>query len=442
MKTSTLLLLLLLSHAAGAQIIYTICGNGEPDYSGDYGPAINAKVNYPFGIVVDRYDNIYFADGINSAVRMIDTLGIITTVAGNGFQGYSGDGGPALMARMSIPLSIAIDKSHNIYVAEEGNSVIRKIDTHGIITTIAGTGVAGYSGDNGPAVNAQLYAPSAIAFHKNGNLLVACSVETSAIRIIDTTGIIHTIAGTGVAGYAGDNGPATNAQISEVLGLATDTAGNIYFSDFGNQRIRKINSAGIISTYAGTGVLGFSGDGGPATLAQLHTPGNLTLDSADNLYVVDIDNARIRRISTSGIITTIAGNGSTVWSGDGGSPLAAGMQVRCSAFDKKGNIYLTDCMNNRIRKIMYNVGQTNYSNNNSVSITPNPAHGNITLKISGAVSEQLRIVITDIMGRPITETSGQTNSDITLHLDAPPGLYQLTVAGTTVYQTEKMVIEQ
>jgi len=347
----TLAIPLFILPTAKAQIITTIAGTiGSPGYSGDGGPAINARFNYPFGIAADNKGNIYVFDQLNAVIRKINPAGIISTFAGNGTVGYSGDGGPATAAQLSNHYSgnPAIDNAGNIYISDAGNFVIRKINRAGVITTIAGNGSFGYSGDGGPARSAQI-TPRDLAVDNTGN--VYFTDGQSRIRKVGTNGIITTIAGTGNFGFSGDGGPATAANI-DAGGIAVDNANNIYFTHVNTDRIRKINAAGIISTIAGIGMEGYSGDGGPATLAALKEPQDVHVDLSGNIYIADY-NHTIRKINTSGIISTVAGTGTPGFSGDGGPATSAQLDYPVSVWvDSCGNIYIPDFWNQHvIRKV-------------------------------------------------------------------------------------------
>jgi sugar lactone lactonase YvrE len=349
--TITILLLLGFSRQAQAQNIYTAAGNGVQIFSGDGGPAKAAQLNSPFGVAVDKNGNIYIADMQNNRVRKLSPSGIITTVAGDSIQGFNGDGGPGTSAELSAPSDIAVDASGNIYISDQANNRIRKLNSSGIISTIAGTGAAGFNGDTIAAVNAELNAPAALVFDTAGDLFIADS-QNQRIRKINAAGIITTVAGNGQVGWSGNGGLATNARLGIPTGIALDKAGNLYIAESGNLIVRKVNTTGIISAFAGSGVPGFSGDGGQAVSAEFYRIQNLAIDSAGNLLIADYGNYRIRKVNTSGIISTFAGTGTPGYSGDGGLANAAQLNGLIGlAADNNGNVYLSDNADNRIRKI-------------------------------------------------------------------------------------------
>jgi len=327
---------------AHAQIITTIAGNGSFSISGDGGPATDAGIQLPSAIAVDGAGNIYITSG--GRIRKIDASGTINQFAGGG-TGI--DGTPAVSASIPSPSNIAVDPVGNFLLSSSNK--IRKINTIGIISTVAGTGTYGYTGDGGPALVADLLSPGYVVFDGTGNLYIAHAYH---IRKINTAGVITTIAGINVAGYSGDGGQATAAEFDGVSSIAIDPSGNLYFADQGNNVIRKINTAGIISTIAGNGIAGFSGDGGPASIASLHLPDGLAFDPWGNLVFTDHLNGRIRKIDPSGIITTIAGDGSPFYSGDGGPATAASLFYPAGiCVNQLGDIYVNDRQNYRIRKI-------------------------------------------------------------------------------------------
>ncbi|MHB8258722.1 MAG: NHL domain-containing protein [Bacteroidia bacterium] len=335
-----------------AQIITTIAGNGMAGYSGDGGQGTSAELYYPFSITLDKVGNVYIADTYNNRIRKLNTAGIITTVAGGGTSGL-GDGGQATAAHLDEPTQVIFDNSGNMYICDMLHPRIRKVNTSGIITTIAGNGSGGFFGDGGQATAAQFYYPQYMTFDGTGNLFIA-DVGNNRIRKINTLGIINTIAGTGVGGYSGDGGQATAAKFNGPDGVTFDTKGNLYIADYSNNRIRVVNTAGIITTIVGTGVAGYSGDGGPATAAEINGPNDgIVFDALGSFYIPDALNNRVRKVNTLGIITTIAGNGTAGYSGDGGLAIAAELNYPGAvALDSSlCNLYIADLYNNRIRMV-------------------------------------------------------------------------------------------
>lgn len=329
--------------------ITTIAGNGDAAFYGDGGPATDAALFHPLGVCTDDHGNLFFADAINSRIRKVDAAGIITTVAGNGGRRFSGDGGPATDAQLGIPNGVGTDDAGNLYIADTNNHRIRKVDTSGIITTIAGTGSRGRSGDGGPAINARLDIPLSVVVDDGGNVLIA---EALAIRAVNTSGIISKLAGNDSCCFAGDGGVATDASLRFPRGLSADGAGNLLIADEGNSRIREVDASGIITTVAGNGKFGFSGDLGPAIDAQLRSPRGVAADSAGNFFIADSRNHRIRKVDPTGIITTVAGNGSPGFSGDGGPATAASLNEPMNvATSPAGDLFIADSRNNRIRRV-------------------------------------------------------------------------------------------
>jgi sugar lactone lactonase YvrE len=327
--------------------IQTVAGNGTAGYAGDGGPAVAAELSDPFGGAVDSAGNLYIADWGNARIRKVSN-GTVTTVAGNGTEGYGGDNGPATSAELSYPIGVAVDSAGNLYVADTYNQRIRKI-SNGVITTVAGVGTAGFSGDNGAATSAQLNYPYGVAVDSSGNLYIA-DYGNNRIRKV-SNGVITTVAGTGTAGFAGDGGLAVSAQVNQPISVAVDSSGRLYIADYGNDRIRGVSS-GIIATVAGNGTPGFAGDGGPATGAQLYSPRGVAVDSGGNLYIADTYNQRIREV-TSGVIFTIAGNGTPGYSGDGATASSAELYDPTGvAIGSGSNVYIADLANSRIRVLI------------------------------------------------------------------------------------------
>ena len=382
-------------------IITTIAGTGVRGFIGDGGPAVEAKLDGPRGIAVDGAGNVYIADSGSNRIRRVDPSGIITTIAGTGESGSSGDGGPAVEAKLDGPRGIAVDGAGNVYIADYYNYRIRRVDPSGTITAFAGTGRLGFSGDGGPAVEAKLgELRGGVAVDEAGNVYVAhwgnhrirrvdasgtittFAVETGIegiavdgagnayisrpgahqIRRVDASGIITTIAGTGESGegepiyqpggFSGDGVPAVEAQLNGPSGVAVDGAGNVYIADYGNHRVRRVDASGTITTFAGTGEGGFSGDGGPAVEAQLHSPFGVAVDGAGNVYISQLGHTRIRRVDASGTITTFAGTGEQGFSGDGGPATQARLVSPFGlAVDGAGNVYIADRGDHRIRRV-------------------------------------------------------------------------------------------
>ena len=365
-------LVLMLSLSSHAQIITTVAGNGTAGFSGDGGPATAAEIYYDFEIATDNYGNFFLGDWYSyGEVRKVDAYGIINRFAGNGTYGFSGDGGPATAAQLSYNYGVCADPSGNVYICDWGNWRIRKVNTSGIISTYAGNGTLSYSGDGGPATAASLGYCWGIASDPSGNIYVSDYYYRHIRRIDASTGIITTIAGTGGSGSSGDGGPATAATFISPWFLACDPSGNVYVSDYSVDRIRKIDmSTGIISNYAGTGSFGFSGDGGAATAATFDDPMGIAIDGAGNLYISDLYNERIRKVNTSGIITTIGGNGTYGYSGDGGPATAAEFKYPYGiAVDGSQSVYIADYENWRVRKINGHNRAPYFTGGHSLNIT-------------------------------------------------------------------------
>jgi uncharacterized protein (TIGR03437 family) len=342
--------------AQSAGTIQTIAGTGSQSYSGDGGPATQAALNIPVEVYVDQHGNLFIADQFNNRIRKVTPGGTISTVAGTGVAGFSGDGGPAVKAELNTPTGIFGDSSGNLYIGDPGNQRIRKVDASGKITTLAGNGSKGYGGDGGPATDATLYNAARVALDPSGNVYIA-DQSNHRIRKVTPAGIISTFAGNGAGtpangAFSGDGGPAVDASLNNPTAIAVDGMGVVYFADQFNQRIRKVALDGTITTIAGDGNAGFGGDGGPATAASLNYPGGMTIDASGNLYVNDDLNFRTRFIAADGTISTIAGTGVQGFSGDGGPATGAELNGNFGvALDLSGNMYIADSTNNRIRKV-------------------------------------------------------------------------------------------
>ena len=429
-KRFIFLLFFFCSLTAYSQVITTIAGNGVRGYEGDAGPAVAAELSSPAGVAIDAAGNLYIGDRSNSCVRKVSPSGIITTFAGTGVGGYSGDGGPATMAQLSFPMGVALDREGNVYVAEMLNDCVRKINTSGIISTYAGKGMpGGYTGDGGSATAAKLSLPVAVALDSAGNLYIADG-GNAVIRKVNTAGIISTFAGNGTAYFGEDSIPATVSSLDDPDGVAVDNLGNVYISDNNSNRVRKVDNSGIITTIAGNGTQGFSGDGGSATLAELHGTTGITVDYFGNIYICDCDNNRIRKVNSSGIITTIAGGG-IYGLGDGGPATNCELNIPYDvAVDKNGSICIADFGNNRIRYIR-NTTSVNTVGNNPITLAayPNPNQGLFTINFTSIADEDAMIFITNSIGEKVKEFTAMTNTPENVALDVPPGTYFL-VANT------------
>jgi uncharacterized protein (TIGR03437 family) len=338
-----------------AGTINTVAGSGSLGFAGDGGPATSARLSAPDGLALDKTGNLFIVDNGNNRIRKVDKSGVISTVAGNGSSGFSGDGGPAISATFSWGfnghLGIAVDSSGNLYIADLSNERVRKVDSNGIITTVAGNGVRDNSGDGGAATSAGLVDPIAVALDRSGNLYIA-EFAGNRVRKVDTSGIITTAAGGGPLGPSnGDGGPATGAVLNAPFALAFDGAGNLYIGDVTARLVRKVDTSGIITTVAGNGSTTDSGDGGPATKAGFSLTG-LAADSAGDVFISESSN-RVREVNTSGAINTIAGTGAGGYSGDGGPAISANLNSPGDvAVDSAGNLYIADFFNNRIREVV------------------------------------------------------------------------------------------
>ncbi|MFE9424037.1 NHL repeat-containing protein [Kitasatospora sp. NPDC006697] len=331
--------------------IVTVAGNGSPGYGSDGGPATATTLNRPQGVAVDGAGNLYIADYNNQRVRKVTPGGIITTVAGTGTAGYGSDGGPATATTLYGPNDVAVDGAGNLYIADYYNQRIRKVDAKGIITTVAGNGTAGYGSDGGPATATPINYPYGVLVAADGSVYFS-EWYGNRIRKVDPAGIITTVAGNGNGGFGSDGGPATATSISYPSGIALDTAGNLYIADWSNQRIRRVDTRGIITTVAGNGIAGFGSDGGPATATSLYNPTGVTVDPAGNLYIADWSNQRIRKVDTKGIITTVAGNGASGYGSDGGPAISTSLYYPTGvALDAVGDLYVADSYNHRVRGV-------------------------------------------------------------------------------------------
>ena len=433
-----LLISVLLPLFTTAQVIVTCAGGGGTGL-GDGGPATIAELNQPYAVNVDDSGNLYICDVHNARIRKVSNpadlgVGIITTIAGNGTSGYGGDNGLGINAQANGQ-DITIDHHGNVYIAD--GSKIRKITPADTITTIAGTDIQGYNGDGIPATSAQLNQPTGIAVDSIGNVYIA-DLFNYRIRKVDTSGIITTIAGTGTAGFSPDGSLADTAKMFPGL-VRINSAGIIYFAD--SACIRKINSAGIITTVAGNGIIGYSGDSGLATAAAID-PNAFAIDTSGNIYIADGDHNRIRKIDTAGIITTIAGDGASGFYGDNGSPLLAELCApQGVAVDNSGNIYIGDVCNSRIRLITMHPERVNNlsGNQQGISIYPNPANDKVT--IVAKTNNTYTLVITDVLGRSVYKDNFTGRVQLPLN-NWQSGFYYVQVVSEGGYKEVKKLIVQ
>ncbi|MFT4580207.1 MAG: sugar lactone lactonase YvrE [Nitrospinales bacterium] len=314
-------------------------------------PATKTEISLVDGIAVDKKGNVYIAMRDNNIISRIDLKGIMTTYVGTGSSGFSGDGGKATEAKLSVPAGLAFDKSGNLYIADRNNNRVRKVDTRGTITTIAGTGTAGFSGDGGLATQAQLNLPSGVALDGKGNIFIS-DRSNNRIRVIDSKGKIRTYAGSGNDGFRGDNGPALKASIDRPFGIALDRKGNLYIADRRNNRVRKVNTQGIITTVAGDGGYFMMGDNGPAYRASIAGPTGVVVDDQGTLYIADRENNRIRAVDSQGMISTVVGTGKQDYNGD--SEVARDTNLHLPfgvALNPEGKLLVVDRSHYRIRSI-------------------------------------------------------------------------------------------
>jgi DNA-binding beta-propeller fold protein YncE len=340
-------------------IITTAAGTGEKGYAGDGGPAARAQLNGPVDVGFDSAGNLYFSDTFNHCVRRVDARNnVIVTVAGCGEPGYSGDGGPAIHARFNEPYGIAVDKSGNVYVADRHNHCVRRVDAaSGNVTTFAGTGSSGFSGDDGPAARAGMVEPNGLALDPGQTRLFVADVADHRLRVVDlASGTIWTFAGTGEAEHSGDGGPATKAGIYGARAVKIAADGTVYILERQGSTLRAVDPrTGIVTTIAGTGLRSYTGDNGPALAATFDAPKELAIDRDGNLLIVDTENHAIRRIDLrSRTVVTIAGNGRQGGEGDGGPAVAASLdRPHGAAVAPDGSIYIGDTNNHRVRRLVH-----------------------------------------------------------------------------------------
>jgi hypothetical protein len=453
-KNILLISILFIGNAAkGQYVITTVAGDGTFGYHGDGDSAVYAELFDPHCARPDTNGNLYIADNGNSRVRMVNAAGIISTIAGNGIPAHSGDGGPAADAELIFPYSLAFDRYGNLFIAENvtfsgqgtGGAWVRKINRAGIISTVAGNGVSGDSGDGGPATAAEFFHISDIAIDSAGKIYIVDNLD-NRVRVVNAAGVITTFAGTGSPNYAGDGHPADSAQLNSPFGVAADNRGNVYIADAQNSCVRKVNDSGIISTFAGNGTIGVTGDGAQATAAELNDPVSVAVDSVGNVYIADVANRSIRKVDTFGIITTIAGSGFPGSGGNGWLATAAQLsQPYGVSVAHSGNIYIADPGNENIRMAypadtvlsVHNISSVA----NGINVWPEPNNGQFAVNISSVNSEPVQITITNTIGQQIEKLDAITNKEYGIKLDAPPGLYFISAVTGQGRQCVKIVLE-
>ncbi len=412
-----LAILILLPLFAKTQIITTVFGPNDTLSCGGWGSSI----------AVDHLGNYYVSQECDNSVYKITPSGVLSRIAGNGgVAAFGGDGGPATAASLYEPMGVAVDNIGNVYIADMSNERIRKVDLSGTITTVAGIGssiptIGGFSGDGGPATAAELFQPAGVYVNNAGDVYIA-DADNGRIRRVDNAGIITTIVGSSGSGWLGDGGPATSAQMNEPASLAFDPAGNMYICDgYGGNRIRKVDTAGIISTVAGTGSAGYNGDGIAGTSAEINIPRGVAVDASGNVYIADNVNHRIRMVDKTGTITTVAGTGAPGFSGDGGLSTLADINSGNITVDRSGDLIISDLGNDRIRKINTSIlAVSALTTTGSVKLYPNPANKILNITCTNKITQ---LTITDLIGQTIyTNICSKNNMQVDISA-LPSGMY-------------------
>jgi hypothetical protein len=334
-------------------VIFRVAGTGDQGNSGDDGPATAARLNTPEGVAVTPDRGFLIADTNNNEVRKVSPDGVISRVAGTGSSGNSGDNGPATDAQLNAPVEVAVTPDGGFLIADYDNHTVRKVSPDGVITRVAGTGSSGNSGDNGPATDAQLNHPVALAVIPDGGFLIA-DYDNHTVRKVSSAAVITRVAGTGSSGNSGDDGPATDAQLNHPAGVAVTHDGGFLIADEINNAVREVSSAGVITRVAGTGSAGNSGDDGQATNARLRAPAGVTVTHDGGFLIADTNNNEVRKVSSAGVITRIAGTGSAGNSGDDGSATEAQLNSPSRvALTHDGGFLIPDTSNNEVRKVVF-----------------------------------------------------------------------------------------
>jgi len=440
MKNSILISCTLLSVFAKAQTITTIAGGGS---GSDGSVATTAYINDPTWLAFDKFGNYYVVEGLGNDVRKIDaSTNIISTFAGTGGTGFNGDGGLADTTNLGGIGSVNFDSNfHYLYIADGGLNRCRKVNmTTNIISTSAGNGLSGFGGDGASATLSQLQ-PNDICFDKFGNTFVS-DVGNQRIRKIDASGIISTYAGNGIPGFSGDNGSATNAQLDNPRSISIDDRGNLYIADMDNVRIRKVSTSGIITTVVGNGEVIYNGDEIAATTASIGPVRVIVHEK--RIYIADFNNNRIRMVDTMGIIHTVAGNGIFASTGDGGPSDSAALYGPSGiAFDTCGNLYITEVNGGRIRKVSFNPScfpeKIPKMTTNELSIHPNPAVNELYVENVRISGQYVLFNITGIIEQTGTLQTGSNRIDIS---KLPMGLYILMLTTEDWERVVRKVVKE
>lgn len=453
-KLYTLALVVMVFTVGHAQTINTIAGTGGGTGSrNEGGAAVDAAVPYPWATAVDDAGNIYFSDPFQSVVRKIDAAGVITTVAGTGVATFYGDGGNATSASLNTPYGLACDHLGNLYIADSKNNVVRKVDANGIIHTVAGNGVPAYYGDGGPTKLAALSNPMDIAVDGDGNLYIS-DAGNNAVRKVNAgdtiTNVVNGFSSDlptgGACGYTGTLWMPENARLS---GITVDAAGNVYIADYWDNVIRKVTPSGSMRTIAGDPNVFNTGDGGPAIHAGLIGPRRIVVDNSGNIIFADSDNGRIRKINSAGIITTVAGGNYSSNIGDGGPAAAATLSTPVGiSMTPSGDLIIADRGNHRIRKV--NIAtvavQSVRKSSLSLEVYPNPARDELTIT-SDLKNEDsdVDIVVTNSTGYIILTTSaksqnGKLNAHLLLGRNLANGLYFVELRAANALGTARFML--
>ena len=408
--------------ADDGSVITTVAGNGTQGYAGDGGPATSAELNNPEGARLDSLGNLYISDAGNCRIRKVNPAGVISTIVGNGTCGSSGVGGPATNAELNEPGPVVVDSSGDIYIPDTFNCrVLEVISTSGVVVSVAGNGTCGPTA-------AELNEPYDVALDSAGNLYIADYLNNRIQKRSSIDGTVATYAGNGTAGFAGDGGPATTAEMNKPVGLAMDAADNLYIADSGNQRVRKVNAAGIITTIAGNGSTGYSGDGGPATNAALNAPISVAVTaSGGDLYIADYSNNAVRRVGPAGGISTVAGDGVSGCSGDGGAATSAQLDPpRGLGLDSSGNLYIADYSCQEVRKATRPIIEADLTAAGvtlpvlgSISGSPDGSGGYVVVvTLDGTTLPPIDVFTDGQVTTPITQSIGGTTPPIDVWVSA------------------------